>query len=193
LCGPLFRPSQAKKSSMQIRVATPADAATLSEIASATFPLACPSHTTKVAIADFISKNFQITNFVGYLADVNRVLFLAEEDDEDGRSAIGYAMIILSEPTDPDVVSSITLRPTAELSKLYVRPGHHGGGVSVALVDAAVESARSAGRAGMWLGVNEENARANAFYEKSGFRRVGIKKFLVGERWEDDFVRERAL
>lgn len=174
---------------MQIRIARPADAATLAELAAVTFPLACPPHTTPEAIADFISKNLAVTSFDGYLADANRMLFLAEEDGE----AIGYAMLILTEPTDPDVLASITLRPTAELSKLYVRPGHHGGGVSTALVDAVVESARSAGCAGMWLGVNEENARANAFYAKSGFARVGVKKFLVGERWEDDFVRERVL
>jgi ribosomal protein S18 acetylase RimI-like enzyme len=174
---------------MDIRVATPADAVALSELASATFPLACPPHTSQQAIADFISKNFSITNFDGYLADPARALFLAGEDG----AAIGYAMLILAEPTDPDVIASISRHPTAELSKLYVRPGHHGGGISVALVDAAVESARAAGRTGMWLGVNQENGRANAFYEKSGFVRVGAKRFLVGERWEDDFVRERAL
>jgi diamine N-acetyltransferase len=174
---------------MHTRVATSADAVALSELASATFPLACPPHTSQQAIADFISKNFTVTNFDSYLADPGRVLFLAEDVGE----AIGYAMLILAEPTDPDVIASIGRHPTAELSKLYVRPGHHGGGISVALVDAAVESARAAGRIGMWLGVNQENARANAFYEKSGFVRVGVKRFLVGERWEDDFVRERAL
>ena len=174
---------------MDVRLATRADAETLSEIASATFPLACPPHTTAKAIANFINKNLSVTSFDGYLADANRVLFLAEQTDE----AIGYAMLILGEPTDPAVAASITLHPTAELSKLYVRPGHHGAGISVALVDAALESARAAGCAGMWLGVNQENARANAFYEKSGFRQVGLKKFLVGEAYEDDFVRERAL
>ena len=174
---------------MDVRVATLADAAVLSEVAAATFPLACPPHTTQQAIADFISKNFTVTHFEGYLSDPNRVLFLAEE----GGEVIGYAMLILGEPSDPDVRSSITLRPTAELSKLYVRPGHHGAGVSVELVHAAVESARAVGCVGMWLGVNNENARANRFYEKNGFAQVGVKKFLVGETWEDDFVREHAL
>jgi ribosomal protein S18 acetylase RimI-like enzyme len=117
------------------------------------------------------------------------VLFLAIEDDV----AIGYAMLVVAEPADPDVAASLTLRPTSELSKLYVRPGHHGAGISVALVAAAADSARMAGCAGMWLGVNQENARANRFYEKSGFLRVGTKKFLLGETYEDDFVRERPL
>ena len=30
-------------------------------------------------------------------------------------------------------------------------------------------------------------------YDKRGFVQVGTKKFLVGERYEDDFVRERVL
>jgi len=174
---------------MEVRIATAADAAALSELAAATFPLACPPHTTQEAIADFISKNFTVTCFDGYLADPHRALFVAEEGEE----MIGYAMLILDEPSDENVAAVISLRPTCELSKLYVRPGHHGGGISLALVDATIEYARADRREGMWLGVNEENARANAFYEKSGFHRVGVKRFLVGERWEDDFVRERAL
>ena len=53
--------------------------------------------------------------------------------------------------------------------------------------------ARARGAAGVWLGVNEENARANRFYQKQGFALVGRKRFLVGDRWEDDFVREHVL
>lgn len=61
------------------------------------------------------------------------------------------------------------------------------------LVEETVTEARERGAAGVWLGVNQENARANRFYEKSGFARVGEKRFLVGDRFEDDFVREREL
>jgi len=174
---------------MDVRIATAADAATLSELASATFPLACPPHTTPEAIADFISKNFTVTSFEGYLSDSNRELFVAEEDGE----AIGYAMLIKGEPTDENVTAAIRLRPTIELSKLYVRPGHHGAGVATALLENAIEYALADRCEGMWLGVNEENARANAFYEKSGFAKVGVKHFRVGDAIEDDFVRERKL
>jgi diamine N-acetyltransferase len=58
---------------------------------------------------------------------------------------------------------------------------------------AAVAAGRARGALGMWLGVNQENVRANRFYQKNGFAQVGIKHFLVGDRLEDDFVRERAL
>ena len=41
--------------------------------------------------------------------------------------------------------------------------------------------------------MNIHNDRANRFYEKNGFVRVGTKQFLVGGKWEDDYVRELAL
>ena len=53
-------------------------------------------------------------------------------------------------------------------------------------------AARESGAVGMWLGVNNENVRANRFYEKSGFVIVGMKKFRLGDVDEDDFVRRRA-
>ena len=105
----------------------------------------------------------------------------------------GYTMLITAEPADAGVAAAITTRPTAELSKCYVMPGHHGAGVAVALMTRTLDIARERGAAGVWLGVNEENERAQGFYAKSGFVPVGRKRFLVGDRWEEDFVLERVL
>jgi ribosomal protein S18 acetylase RimI-like enzyme len=174
-----------------IRAAGPADAARLSRVASATFALACPPSTTQASIDDFIATHFTETHFAGYLADPERALFLAVE--ETNGEAIGYTMVIFGEATDPDVIAAITLHPTAELSKVYVLAGHHGAGVAPRLVEASVAAAVERGAVGIWLGVNQLNARANRFYEKSGFARVGVKRFHLGDTYEDDFVRERAI
>lgn len=45
----------------------------------------------------------------------------------------------------------------------------------------------------MWLGTNEENARARRFYAKHGFEPVGTKRFRLGDRYEHDVVFERPL
>jgi diamine N-acetyltransferase len=174
---------------LEIRPAVPADAAVLAAVAAVTFPLACPPHTTEEAKADFIATHLSEANFDAYLADPDRDLFVAEE----GGRALGYTMLVAGDPTDPDVAGAITTRPTIELSKVYVLPDAHGGGVASALVAASIEAARARGAAAVWLGVNQENGRANRFYEKSGFALVGEKRFLVGERYEDDFVRELVL
>lgn len=174
---------------MTIRPATPHDAAALARLAAITFPLACPPDALPQSIADFIATNLSESSFVRYLSDTERDLFVDEADGV----FVGYSMVVYGLPTDADVAASVTARPTAELSKLYVRGEHHGGGIAAALVEAAVTAATHRGAVSMWLGVNQQNARANRFYEKAGFALVGTKKFLVGARYEDDYVRERML
>ena len=173
-----------------IRPALADDAVALAAVAAATFPLACPPHTTPEAKAAFIASVLSEERFAGYLADPSRRLIIAE--DADG-SAVGYTMVNLGEPSDADVRSCLRIRPTAELSKCYVLPGHHGEGVAGRLLAASLDAGTVAGAAGMWLGVNEENAKAQRFYAKHGFEQVGSKHFLVGDRYEDDWVMERAL
>ena len=165
------------------------DAAALAILAAATFPLACPPDAKPEAVADFIARHLTESNFDAYLADPARQLFIAER----GGVPSGYTMLVHGEPTDPDVVAAITARPTVELSKFYLLASSHGTGLAMALMTATLEAARAHGAAGVWLGVNNQNAKANRFYEKNGFVVVGTKKFLVGERWEDDFVRELVL
>ncbi len=176
-------------SAVTVRAATADDAALLHRLAAATFALACPAHTSLESIEDFTATVLSEASFTSYLADPRRALFVGEDDGV----AAGYAVVIFGDPTDADVTAAITVRPTAELSKLYVLEGHHGQGIAPALMEAALYAAREAGARGIWLGVNQENERANRFYEKSGFARVGVKQFLVGDRYEDDFVRERRL
>jgi len=175
--------------SVAVRRAVRDDAALLHRLAAATFALACPPGTTPEAIADFIATHLSEAGFEDYLADPARDLFIGEVDG----TPAGYTMLVTGEPTDPDVASVVTVRPTSELSKVYVLEGFHGSGLSRELVSTTVGAARERGSASVWLGVNEHNRRANRFYEKQGFVRVGNKKFLVGERWEDDFVRLLAL
>src|SRR5690554_3638333 len=99
-------------------------------------------------------------------------------------------MLVFGEPADPGIAAAVSGRPTVELSKVYVLPGLHGSGTSATLMAATMDAARARGVASVWLGVNQQNLRANRFYEKSGFGQVGVKKFRVGDEVHDDFVRE---
>jgi len=172
-----------------VRPARASDLPELARVAALTFPLACPPHTTDEAKADFIATHLTEAHFAGYLADSARDVLVAEVAGE----IAGYVMNVEGEPADADVAAAIRIRPTVELSKCYVHPGHHGAGVAGSLMAAALEAAGARGASGVWLGVNQENGRAQAFYTKHGFERVGVKRFLVGERYEDDYVYERAL
>jgi ribosomal protein S18 acetylase RimI-like enzyme len=175
---------------VRIRPADAGDARPLAVVAAATFSLACPPHTTEEAKARFIADVLSEERFGEYLTDDERVLLIAEDENGD---TLGYTMVNFGEPADDDVKAAVRIRPTSELSKCYVLPGHHGAGVAGSLMAASLDAASARGSAGIWLGVNEENARAQRFYGKHGFERVGSKRFLVGDRLEDDWVMERAL
>jgi GNAT superfamily N-acetyltransferase len=172
-----------------VRRAASTDAAGLSTLARVTFPLACPPGTAPEAIDEFLATHLSAESFSDYLADSGRLVTVAE--DETG--LCGYTMLIAGEPGDQDVAAAIGTRPTIELSKVYVLPGSHGRGVAAPLMQATLDSARGTGAAGIWLGVNQRNARAVRFYEKSGFAIVGEKSFRLGPELHSDFVMERAL
>lgn len=175
--------------SVRVVIARPGDEEVLHGIAAETFPLACPPGTTAENIRAFIDANLSVEAFQRYLKDANRRLWLAEAES----GPIGYAMGILGEPKDPDIAQSVRGRPTAELSKIYVGKDMHGQGVSGLLMTAFIDWATERAAQSVWLGVNQENQRANAFYERSGFEVVGERSFQVGDSLESDFVREKLL
>ncbi len=165
------------------------DAAGLAALAKVTFPLACPPGSAPEAIEKYIATNLTAERFAEYLADPGRVITVAE--DETG--LCGYTMLITGDTSDEDVAAAIGIHPTIELSKVYVLPGSHGRGVAAPLMRATLDAAAGTGADGIWLGVNQRNARAVRFYEKSGFTIVGEKTFNLGPELHHDFVMERAL
>jgi len=162
---------------LDVGIAEPDSAGELAALAAQTFPLACPPATPAEDVASFIDATLSATRFAEYLADPRRAVFLARHD---GR-IVGYAMLIRGSDGE------------AELSKIYVLEDFHGTGPAAALMDAALATAADWGAHRIWLGVNQENERAQRFYVKSGFTINGTRTFRVGARDENDYVMAREL
>ena len=182
------------------RVATRSDAPALAELAARTFPLACPPGTKPEDIAEFLATVLSSGGFGTFLADPTHTILLAETSDAPAPPAergevmpIAYAMLVAEEIEDPEVAAVVTAETPLTLSKFYALPAQHGGGVARVLMDEVVAHAVRAGHDVLWLGVNQHNARARRFYEKSGFAVVGTKHFRVGSEVHDDFVMLRSL
>jgi ribosomal protein S18 acetylase RimI-like enzyme len=172
-----------------IRKATTDDAGPLADLAAVTFPLACPPSSSPEDIAAHLANTLSEDHFNGYLADPEITILVIDVDG----GLRGYSLLVGRPAQDPDVTAALTLRPSTELSKCYVHPEHHGLGAAAELMHASIQAATAADAAGIWLGVNSQNARAIRFYEKSGFRKVGSKSFRLGTTVEHDFVMERAV
>ncbi|OBG90829.1 acetyltransferase [Mycobacterium sp. E136] len=169
---------------IDVTAAVEADLPELADVAARTFPLACPPAATPDNVEAFIEENLSQSRFRDYLVDPDRAVFVARA----GSAITGYAMLIRGVPDDPDVQRAIGSRAAVEVSKIYVLPDHHGAGVATALMTAAVQEATDLGAAAVWLGVNQQNQRAQRFYAKHGFVVSGTKTFRLGAAIEHDYV-----
>lgn len=174
-------------------VVGPADgteAAELATLAALTFPLACPPGVAPSVAADFAARNLSADAFTGFIADPARRVLAARTP----AGLAGYALLVLQPPADPQVEAAVAAQPapTAELSKFYAHPAAHGTGAAASLMTAVLRTAGEAGARSVWLGVNNMNLRAQAFYRKSGFTVVGRKQFLLGAHRFDDLVLARS-
>ena len=189
---PLTGPASASgRAVLAVHLATTdsVDAHELAAIAARTFPLACPPSTALENIASFIDTNLSTTRFAEYLTDPQRAVLTAQQ----GGRIVGYAMLIRGVDDDTDVQRAVEIRPAAELSKMYLLPDYHGGGVSTALMELTLATAAEWGVRCVWLGVNQGNQRAQRFYTKSGFKINGTRTFQVGARRENDYVMVREI
>jgi ribosomal protein S18 acetylase RimI-like enzyme len=172
-----------------VAAAVEADLPELARVAARTFPLACPPSVTPENVVAFIDENLSEDRFRDYLADPDRAVLPAREDAR----IVGYVMLIRGVPDDEDVQRAVPMRPAIELSKMYVLPDSHGAGVSAALMSSALSRAKELDAKCVWLGVNQNNQRAQRFYTKHGFSVNGTKTFRIGTGIENDYVMVRPV
>lgn len=164
---------------MTIRPATPADFASIRDIAHRTWPVTFGKILTPSQIAymlDMMYSDAALREQVGQLGH----RFLLAEDD--AGTPVAYASYQLHYTA-----------ATTRLHKLYVLPEWQGHGLGRALAKTVETAARDAGDTVIRLDVNRDNA-ATGFYEHTGFTKVGEAVTDIGNGFVmDDFVYERAI
>jgi ribosomal protein S18 acetylase RimI-like enzyme len=92
----------------------------------------------------------------------------------------GRETMVLLAGAGPDGLAVLRFRPSiwtdaleCYLAELYVAPEQRGQGVGRALMEAAIELARSSGATYMDLGTGEDDIAARALYESLGFDNRG--------------------
>ncbi|KAJ5554244.1 acyl-CoA N-acyltransferase [Penicillium frequentans] len=80
-----------------------------------------------------------------------------------------------------------------ELQRLYINPDYHGLGLGKYLITESEDLARKLGFKTIWLGVWEENIRAQEVYKKMGFVKVGSHGFKMGQCVQIDHIMRKSL
>ena len=174
---------------IRVRPAALADAAALSRLGAVTFRETFEADNTPEDMARYLADAFSPDLQAAEISDPAGTVLLAEQaDGSNDAMLVGYAHLV------PGVTpAAVRGRQPLELKRLYVARAWHGQGVAQALMDAAIEAARTREAETLWLGVWERNPRAVRFYEKYGFARVGEHTFMVGADAQTDWLLSRPL
>jgi ribosomal protein S18 acetylase RimI-like enzyme len=177
---------QMSETNLKIRRGTAEDAQTLAPLAVKIFNDTFADNPLNKSedMRDYIAEFMSLKAFGRELADENSVFFIAEAEGE----MIGYAK--LQEHSTEDCVSD---KNPIELCRLYIAHEFHGTGIAKKLMDECFAEAKHKNYQTMWLGVWEFNFRAQKFYEKNGFYKVGKHIFQLGSDAQTDLVMEKKL
>jgi ribosomal protein S18 acetylase RimI-like enzyme len=167
-----------------IRTATLADAEPLAALAERTFRDTFADDNATDDMDAYVRDAFSLDRVRAELADAVNTFLLAFIDGV--AQPQGYAKL-RNGTTDP----SVTGPDPVELQRLYVDRSAMGQGLGAALMRASLDTARSAGRRTLWLGVWERNARAISFYERWQFETVGEHVFRLGSDEQKDLIMAR--
>jgi diamine N-acetyltransferase len=170
---------------LQIRRATADDAAALAEFGARTFFETFAADNDPADMAMHLASAWHPDIQRAEIEDAGLDTLLA--CDAHGRLA-GFAQLRAAHPPD-----AIAVHEPVELKRFYVDKPWQGRGVARQLMEAVDLHARARGARELWLGVWERNERAQAFYRKCGFRKVGTQIFVVGMDPQTDHVMLREL
>lgn len=165
----------------QIRRATAADSDAVAALGASVFRATFAHSCTEAQMQAFLDESYTPALIARDIADSSKDVLVAP--DADG-GLLGFTMLARGRP-EPCVAH---LERPIELQRLYVALGAHGTGLGKALSLAADALAREHGFRTIWLGVWEENHKAQAFYRKMGYVHIGEHVFDIGGDLQRDEI-----
>lgn len=79
-----------------------------------------------------------------------------------------------------------------EIHRLYIDEGQQGHGIGKQLMDRALENPAVRSAPNLFLGVWENNHKAQVFYRRYGFRPVGQYLYYVGDHADREIIMQRV-
>ncbi|MGK2349403.1 tRNA (guanosine(37)-N1)-methyltransferase TrmD [Actinomyces sp. W5033] len=189
---------------LSLRRALAEDVPGLVVLARRTFPDACPSFLTTEQVTEHMDRHLTAERLGAWQADPRVIVTLACLTEDTPAEAgpvragepVGYSVVILEAEDDAGALpAGLDPRPAAvnvphrpaggpglaaELSKVYVDARLRGSGLVDVLLSEAVRGACALGVTTLWLGTHDGNRRAHKAYRRSGFVKVGTRRYDVG-------------
>ena len=161
-----------------LRLCTPEDADALGLIGAATFLETFAGVLDGQAVIAHCAEAHDPARYRQLLQLGCRIWIAEVEPDRApvGYVVVGPSMLPIARPGELDI------------KRIYVLSKFHGQGVGIELMKTAIDYAKKDGQDRLLVGVYVGNARAQAFYQRSGFQKIGERTFTVGPKSYDDYV-----
>lgn len=170
---------------MDIRIARPADAASLARLGTDSF-VAKFGHLYKPEdLSGFLEGSHSEAKVAREIADPRLRVALAEQ----GGNLLGFCKLVM-DCGWPDHARGTRV---IELKQLYTAPDATGQGIGARLMDWAFEEAGAHGADEIQLSVYADNPGAQKFYARHGFEKVADIHFMVGEQRDEEFLFAKVL
>jgi diamine N-acetyltransferase len=162
------------------RTPEPADAEALAALGRETFCSTFGHLYSAENLAAFLAEVHDVASVRAQISDANRSYRVVQ----DGEILVGYCKLGFDSSLPVDLPG----RTLVELKQLYLQPSHFGLGVADALMQWAIAQAQACGADDLVLSVYSDNPRAQRFYQRYGFSKVGEYYFAVGAHRDHEFL-----
>ena len=172
---------------ISIAKANLATATRLADLGRQTFSETFAADNTPADMAAYLAETYSPELQLAQLQDPHYTCLLAEMQGQ----AVGYAL--LAEHSGLGLAADDTTTKQLEIKQLYIVEEWIGTGLGAALMRRTLELAQASGVSAVVLGVWENNHRAQAFYQRFGFREVGELAFKLGTDVQRDLIFRKGL
>ena len=169
---------------INIRFATPDDAALVAQFSRQAFYDTFAQHNTEEDMKKFMDEQFSASDLMTEVKQPGNVFILVFDDDQ----LAGYAF--MREKSLPDELTGLN---AIEIARIYAGQSFIGKGIGKALMENCLAVATEKGKNLVWLGVWEHNQTAISFYKKWGFEKFSTHEFVLGTDVQTDWLMKKTL
>ncbi|SPO48010.1 uncharacterized protein PSANT_05698 [Moesziomyces antarcticus] len=182
-------PTAAEPLSFSVRLGEEKDAGEIAALGAKVFYESFAWSMPAQDMRDYLDTSYSASAIQLELSDTATYRFWVARDDSTNK-LLGFVQ--LNRCSDEPC---LTVKPpeSIELQRIYTDTAAHSRGVGSTLMAKALEYVAEQGYKAIWLGVWEENPKAQKFYKRNGFNKVGTHDFVMGSCVQTDWILERIL
>lgn len=169
---------------IELEIATKNDVVALQEIATKTFVETFAIHNTEEDMAKYLNDFLSIEKLSVELNNEQSTFYFATLNNV----IVGYVKLNFG-----NAQTELQDNNSLEIERIYVLQAYQGKKVGQLLFEKATQVAGENNLHYIWLGVWEENLRAQKFYKKNGFIEFDKHIFKLGSDEQTDIMMKKVL